>query len=93
MSTSIFDRRTFGSNNKKALDLLKSLSGVAVDDQNIVVRVNTSNLSADPADYFNAPVDDLDTFVLTTSADSDNQITYQSLQNVVDLNVRDGGYF
>lgn len=92
MSNSIFNRRTFAPSHKKALDLLRSLSGVAVDDQNIMIRVNTSNLSADSTNS-PVPLDDLDTFVVTTSADPENIITYESVLNVVDLNVRDGGYF
>jgi hypothetical protein len=92
MSNSIFSRRTFAPSHKKALDLFRSLSGVAVDDQNIMIRVNTSNLSADSTN-FPVQLDDMDTFVVTTSADSENLITYESVFNTVNLNVRDGGYF
>ena len=49
MSTSIFDRRTFTQKHKKAIDLFNSLSGVAIDDQNIIMRKNVAHEIVDPA--------------------------------------------
>lgn len=91
MNEDIFQRRVFSDKYKETLNLLNSLSSIAEDDQNILIRLNTSHLSADKEVFQN--VDDLDTFVFLTSADPENEITYKSLLNQVNLNVRDGGHF
>ena len=94
MSTSGFDRRTFSEKHKKALDLFNSLSGVAIDDQNIIMRRNVAHEIVDPTlPEYAGEVDDLDTFVMTTSADPDNTISSTSVKNVINLNVQDGGFF
>lgn len=94
MSTSVFDRRTFSEKHKKALDLFNSLSGVAIDDQNIIMRRNVAHEIVDPTlPEYAGEVDDLDTFVMTTSADPDNTISSTSVKNVINLNVQDGGFF
>ena len=95
MSTSIFDRRTFSAKHKKAIDLFNYLSDVAIDDQNIIIRKNTAHDIVDPTlpEYSAGHVDDLDTFVMTTSADPENTISSTSVKNVINLNVQDGGYF
>jgi len=77
MSASVFDRRAYNEKNKKALDLFLSLSGVAIDDQNIVMRRNTAHEIVDPAmpeyagiienvNALNAKLN-IDKFVTTTS--------------------------
>jgi len=94
MSTSVFDKRTFSEKHKKALDLFNSLSGVAIDDQNIIMRRNVAHEIVDPTlPEYAGEVDDLDTFVMTTSADPENTISSTSVKNVINLNVQDGGYF
>jgi hypothetical protein len=94
MSTSVFNRRTFSEKHKKALDLFNSLSGVAIDDQNIIMRRNVAHEIVDPTlPEYSGEVDDLDTFVMTTSADPENTISSTSVKNVINLNVQDGGFF
>jgi len=94
MSTSVFDRRSFTGKHKKALDLFNSLSGVAIDDQNIIMRRNVAHEIVDPIlPEYAGEVDDLDTFVMTTSADPENTISLTSVKNVINLNVQDGGFF
>jgi citrate lyase beta subunit len=94
MDNSIFNRRPYTSKQQKALNIMYSLSGVAADEANIMLRINTLNLPASAVDLASfTNVDDLDAFVFTTSADPENTIIYESLVNTVNLNVRDGGYF
>lgn len=94
MSSSIFDRKTYTGKHKKALDLFLSLSGVAIDDQNILMRKNTAHEIVDETlPEYQGDNDDLDTFVVTTSADPENTISATSVKNTIDLNVQDGGYF
>ena len=93
MSQNIFNRRQYTKVQHQAMTNLFALSSLNVDAPNILVRINTHNLSADPSapEYFN--YDDSDTFVLATSSSPKDVISYLSPQNFVDLNVRDGGYF
>ena len=93
MSQSVFNRRQYTKARHEAITNLISLSGLNVDAPNILMRINTYNLSADPStpEYFN--YDDTDTFVMATSSNPKDVISYLSPQNFVDLNVRDGGYF
>ncbi len=94
MSSSIFDRKTFTGKQKKALDLFLSLSGVAIDDQNILMRKNTAHEIVDESlPEYQGVNDDLDTFVVTTSADPENTISATSVKNTINLNVQDGGFF
>ena len=94
MSNSIFDRRPFTAEHKKAIDLIYSLSALAANAPNIMIRANTASLSVDPSSPESVHLDnDIDTFVITTSADPENTIIYTSGKDLVDLNVRDGGFF
>ena len=89
----IFKRRTFTAEHKKAISMLYSLSTLAANAPNIMIRANTVNLSVDPSMPGSEHYDDIDTFVITTSADPENTIIYTSPTDIVDLSVRDGGYF
>jgi hypothetical protein len=93
MSQNVFNRKQYTKVQHKAMTNLFALSSLNVDAPNILVRINTHNLSADPStpEYFN--YDDTDTFVLATSSSPKDVISYFSPQDFVDLNVRDGGYF
>jgi hypothetical protein len=93
MSQNIFNRRQYTKVRHQAITNLFALSALNADAPNILMRVNTHNLSADPStpEYFN--YDDSDTFVLATSSSPKDVISYFSPQDFVDLNVRDGGYF
>lgn len=93
MSNDIFKRRTFTAEHKKAITMLYSLSTLAANAPNIMVRANTASLSVDPSMPGSVHLDDIDTFVITTSADPENTIIYTSGRDLVDLNVRDGGFF
>jgi hypothetical protein len=90
------NKKTFTSAHKQALHALHSLSAVTNDAANVMIRVNTMNIPlAEDADipgreFFD---DDIDTFVITTSADPENFIHYTSPTNVIDMSVNDGGYF
>jgi hypothetical protein len=88
-----FKRKTFTAAHKQAFTTLYSLSTVVENAPNIMVRVNTESLSADKSLPWQAHFDDVDTFVITTSANSDNTIFYKSPTNKVDLSITDGGFF
>ena len=92
--SSVFNRRTFTAEHKKSIDMLYSLSALAANAPNSMVRANTASLSADPSMPGSVHLDsDIDTFVITTSADPENAIIYTSGKDLVNLNVRDGGFF
>lgn len=91
--SNIFDRRPFTKDHEKAISMLYSLSTLAANAPNIMIRANTVNLSVDPSSPESVHLDDVDTFVITTSADPENTIIYTSGKDLVDLNVRDGGFF
>ena len=91
--SSVFNRRTFTAEHKKAITMLYSLSTLAANAPNIMIRANTASLSVDPSMPGSVHLDDIDTFVITTSADPENSIIYTSGKDFVDLNVRDGGFF
>lgn len=94
MSDDIFTRRTFTADDRRAITMLYSLSALAANAPNIMIRANTVNLSVDPSSPESVHLDDdVDTFVITTSADPENTIIYTSGRDLVDLNVRDGGFF
>ncbi len=91
--SNIFNRKSFTKKYRGALNGVYNLSASVEDAPNIMIRVNTAQLSATP----NLPgfehYDDIDTFVVTTSADPENTIIYTSGKNDVNWNVKDGGYF
>ena len=93
MKNDIFSRRTFNAKHKEAFTTLYSMSTIAENAPNIMVRLNTVSLSVDRGIPEYAHYDDIDTFVITTSADIGNTILYTSPTNIVDLSVRDGGRF
>ena len=93
MSNDVFKRKTFTAEHKKAITMLYSLSTLAANAPNIMIRANTASLSVDPSMPGSVHLDDIDTFVITTSADPENTIIYTSGKDLVDLNVRDGGFF
>ena len=92
MSDSIFDRKPYTAVHKRAFDLIRSLSAVANDSEHIMIRKNIKHENVEASPIYPNP-DDLDTFVITTSADSENMISLESIKNTVNLNVRDGGFF
>ena len=94
MSNDIFRRRNFTKDHRKAITMLYSLSTITANAPNIMIRANTVSLSVDPSSPDSVHLDDdVDTFVITTSADPENTIIYTSGKDLVDLNVRDGGFF
>ena len=82
----IFDRTIFTQKDKDLLDVFYSLSSssefFSENAPNILMRVNTESLS-----------DNIDSFVISTSAHPDDTITYTSTFDAIDLSVRDGGFF
>lgn len=86
MNKGIFDRTIFTQKDRDLLNLFYSLSTASeYFNENapyMLMRVNTISLS-----------DNTDTFVVTTSAHSDDTIFYTSESDVIDLDVRDGGFF
>lgn len=93
MSSNIFNRRQYTTQMHEALTTLQNLSSFATDAPHILLRINTENTLEDTTlpEYYK--YDDTDTFVMLTSAHPKDAMSYLSPQNVVDLNVRDGGYF
>jgi hypothetical protein len=91
--SSIFNRKQFTSNHREAFDMLKSLSSISIDKAHVMIQINTKHENVDPDSPLYVNPDDLDTFVIATSADPENTISFESVKNVVNLNVRDAGYF
>ena len=89
----IFKRKTFTATHKRALTALYSLSTIAQNAPNVMFRFNTESLSADKTIPHQSTFDDIDTFVITTSANPENTIFYKSQTNPVNLNITDGGFF
>lgn len=92
----IFDR-TFYTEKIKAQYSALSAATLAVEESssNVLLRKNTQTVSSE--NYMpGAPTgsfDDVDTFVISAAEEQENIIEYTSPVNIVDLNVRDGGYF
>lgn len=84
--SSVFDRRHFLPSDKALLNRFLELSGstnsVVNDLPHVLLRVNTISLPGN-----------IDTFILSTSADPSDTIQYTSVNDVVDLSIRDGGFF
>lgn len=84
--SSVFDRRHFLPEDKELLNRFLGLSGsvdYVVDNlPYALLRVNTISLS-----------DNVDTFVLSTSAHPNDTIEYTAETDLVDLSIRDGGLF
>jgi hypothetical protein len=95
MSSDLFNRTFYSSTLKRELTSLQQfLSSVQMDMADILYRTNTVHLpSSDMPIPTGIVLDDVDTFVITASSQEENIITYTSPVNIVDLNVRDGGYF
>jgi len=93
MNQNVFNRRQYTQQYHEALTTFRNLSSLAVDTPHILLRINTENVPEDTTlpEYYK--YDDTDTFVMITSAHPKDAMSYLSPQNVVDLNVRDGGYF
>lgn len=88
-----FDQVPFTEEYKTALSAVRMLSSVIQDIPYLMVRRNTSNVQVDHTlpQYIN--YDDVDTFVINASSEAENTIEYTSTANIVNLNVRDGGFF
>lgn len=86
MNKGLFNRTIFTQKDKDLLNLFYNLSVssqfVAENAPYILMRVNTVSLS-----------DNTDSFVLSTSAHPDDTITYTSTNDVVNLDIRDAGFF
>jgi len=93
MNKNPFERRQYKEAYQQAINELFSLSALDIDTKNMLIRVNTQNIPKNPETpaYFNH--DDIDTFVIITSANPLDLMTYTSPINAVNLNVRDGGFF
>ena len=83
---SIFNRRHFLKPDKELLTRFSSLSGsltYVIDNlPYVLLRTNTISTS-----------NNVDTFILSTSAHPNSTIEYTSETDLVDLSVRDGGTF
>ena len=93
MSQDIFKRRVYSAKNHRGISILNSLTALNLDSSNILIRVNTLSLSADPNNPAHYNADDIDTFVFATSSNPQDYLQYTSPKNLLNLNVRDGGYF
>lgn len=93
MNQNVFNRRQYTQKHHEALTTLHSLSSLNADVPHILIRINTENAPKDPTEpeYFRH--DDKDTFIMATSAHPTDAIGYLSQKNLVNLNVRDGGFF
>lgn len=87
------DQVPFTEEYKTALAAVRTLSSVVQDIPYLMVRRNTSNVQVDHNLPQYANYDDIDTFVINASSEAENTIEYTSTADVVNLNVRDGGFF
>lgn len=83
----------FEQKHKNALVAFKALSSLKDDVPFLMIRKNTNNIQVDTSLPQFSNFDDIDTFVINASAEAENTIEYTSTANIVDLNVRDGGFF
>ncbi len=88
-----FTQVPFTQEHKNALTAVRNLSSVVPDIPFLMVRRNTSNIQVDHSLPQYQNYDDIDTFVINASAEAENTIEYTSTADVVNLNVRDGGFF
>lgn len=93
MSQNVFNRRQYTQQRHEALTTLQNLSALNANAPQILIRLNTDNAPKDLNDPEYFKHDDKDTFVMATSAQPTDVIGYLSPKNLVNLNVRDGGYF
>ena len=82
----VFDKAFFDKRAKNQMNQIFSLSSfvesLSYGPEFVALRVNTDS-----------SIDNTDSFVISTSSNPTDQITYVSPNDVVDLNVRDGGFF
>ena len=82
----VFDRTFYSTDNQKRLNGVLELSSftesLSFAPEFVALRVNTSS-----------SVDNVDSFVISTSSNPTDQLIYTSPTDLVDLNVRDGGFF
>jgi hypothetical protein len=93
MDRSQYNRLGFTKKYKEAFAAFYLLTSFSISAANIMYRTNTSTLSVDHSLPGYTTYDDIDTFVITTSADPENTIVYTSETNLVNINVNDGGFF
>lgn len=89
------NQATFEEKHKQALASIRFLSAcdIVKDLPFLMVRTNTSNTQVDTTEPKYSDYDDVDTFIITVSAEIENTIEYKSTANLLNLNVRDGGFF
>ena len=93
MSQNVFNRRQYTQKQHEALTTLQNLSSLNINAPQILIRINTENAPKDLNEPGYFQHDDKDTFIMATSAQPNDTIGYLSQKNLVNLNVRDGGYF
>lgn len=93
MSQNVFNRKQYTQKHKEALATVHSLSSLNNDAPHILMRINTKNAPKDPTEPEYYRHDDTDTFIMATSAHPNDVMGYLSKKNLVNLNVKDGGYF
>lgn len=83
----IFDRISFTEEHAKSLSSIvfvnEEVKFVIENTKDILIRVNTVSLTAE----------NIDSFVMETSAFPNDEIVYTSSNDAVDLSKRDGGFF
>lgn len=83
---SVFDRAFYTDSAKSQLNRVFGLSSfvesLSYGPEFIALRANIDSTG-----------DNVDSFVISTSSNPTDQIIYVSPADVVDLNVRDGGFF
>jgi hypothetical protein len=88
-----YDQVPFTEEYKKALTSIRTISAVMYDIPYLMVRKNTKNEQVDKTLPQYSNYDDIDTFVINASSESENTIEYTSTADIVNLNIRDGGFF
>lgn len=85
--SNVFDRVFFDETAKSKSDLIQSnlssfVNMLSYDPEFVALRITTDSLTGN-----------IDSFMITTSSNPNEQIIYTSPTDLVDLNVKDGGYF
>ena len=90
---SVFDRAFYTDSAKSQLNHVFGLSSfvesLSYGSEFIALRIHVDSAE----DGSDSTEDNVDSFVISTSSNPTDQIVYVSPTDVVDLNVRDGGFF
>lgn len=94
---SVFDRAFFDDSARSQLNQVFGLSSfvesLSYGSEFIALRIHVDSAEDSSKASLDSTEDNVDSFVISTSSNPTDQIIYVSPADVVDLSVRDGGFF